>query len=109
MSDADLIERLERVIESRMRERPESSYVAQLLAGGEPALSAKLREEAEELIAAALRGETVHEAADLVFHLLVLLASRGVQFAAVRAELERRFGTGGLAEKAARPASRGGA
>ena len=106
MSDADVIERLERVIESRMRERPEASYVARLLAGGEPELSAKLREESEELIAAGARDETVHEAADLLFHLLVLLASRGVEFAAVRAELERRFGIGGLTEKAARPVGR---
>ena len=109
MSDADVIERLERVIESRMRERPEASYVARLLAGGETELAAKLREEAEELIAAGLRGETVHEAADLMFHLLVMLASRGVEFAAVRAELERRFGVGGLAEKASRSARTGGA
>jgi phosphoribosyl-ATP pyrophosphohydrolase len=108
MSD-DVIERLERVIESRKRERPEASYVARLLAGGEPELAAKLREEAEELIAAGARGESIHEAADLVFHLLVLLAARGVEFAAVRAELERRFGIGGLAEKAARPARRDGA
>jgi phosphoribosyl-ATP pyrophosphohydrolase len=104
MSEADVIERLERVIQTRLRERPDASYVARLLAGGEPELTAKIREESGELCAASERAETVHEAADLVFHLLVLLASRGVEFAAVRAELERRFGTGGLAEKAARSA-----
>ena len=103
MSEVDVFERLEQVIRGRVRERPEGSYVTRLLAGGEPALAAKIREEAGELIAAAGgRSETVHEAADLLFHVLVLLAARGVELAAVRQELDRRFGIGGLAEKAGR-------
>src|SRR5688500_15286783 len=84
MADADVIERLERVIRSRMSEQPDASYVARLLAGGEREMTAKIREEADELVAASARDETVHEAADLVFHVLVLLASRGIDFAAVR-------------------------
>ena len=110
MSDVDVLERLERVLQARVRERPEGSYVVRLLAGGESALAAKLREEAEELIAAhAVRRETVYEAADLLFHMLVLLAARDVELAAVCRELERRFGVGGLAEKAARGARSDGA
>jgi phosphoribosyl-ATP pyrophosphohydrolase len=100
---SDVIERLERVIEGRVRERPAGSYVTRLLDGGEPAIAAKIREESGELIAAARPDETAHEAADVVFHMLVLLAARGVAWSGVCGELERRFGTGGLAEKAARP------
>jgi len=103
MVTSDVIERLERVIQGRVRERPAGSYVTRLVEGGEPAIAAKVREEAAELCAAAGEGESAHEAADVLFHVLVLLGLRGVPFAAVRAELERRFGTGGLAEKAARP------
>ena len=100
MAAGDVIERLEKVIQGRVRERPEGSYVARLLEGGEPAIAAKLREEAAEL--GAPDADTVHEAADVLFHMLVLLGVRGVEFGAVCGELERRFGTGGLAEKAAR-------
>jgi phosphoribosyl-ATP pyrophosphohydrolase len=102
MPDPDVIERLERVIQGRLRERPEGSYVVRLLTGGEPELARKIREEAGELIEARPGSETVRETADLVFHILVLLALRGVPFASVCEELERRFGVGGLAEKAGR-------
>jgi phosphoribosyl-ATP pyrophosphohydrolase len=98
----DVIERVEAVIRERLRERPAGSYVTRLLDGGEPAIAAKIREESQELCAAAGAAESVHEAADVLFHVLVLLGLRGVGFAAVCGELERRFGTGGLAEKAAR-------
>jgi len=98
-----VIERLEGVIDSRRRERPEGSYVTRLLEGGEGAMAAKLREEAEELIEAGPdRSATAHEAADLMFHTLVLLGAREVPMAEVCAVLERRFGTGGLVEKASR-------
>jgi phosphoribosyl-ATP pyrophosphohydrolase len=103
MAASDVIERLEQVIADRLRERPRGSYVTRLLDGGEPAIAAKIREEAAELCSAAGVPESVHEAADVLFHVLVLLGARGVGFAAVCGELERRFGTGGLAEKAARP------
>jgi phosphoribosyl-ATP pyrophosphohydrolase len=106
MSDLDVIERLERVIQGRLHERPEGSYVARLIAGGEPEIARKIREESAELIAAGSGLETVREAADLVFHTLVLLAARGIEFSAVCQELDRRFGVGGLAEKAARAGRR---
>jgi phosphoribosyl-ATP pyrophosphohydrolase len=105
MAGADILERLGAVIEQRRRERPDDSYVVRLLDGGHEAVAAKLREESEELIEAAASGDadhTAHEAADLLFHTLVLLAQAGVETAAVYAELERRFGTGGLEEKASR-------
>lgn len=105
MSEAQILERLAAVIEQRRRERPEGSYVVRLLDGGLEAIAAKVREESEELLEAAAAGRAeaiVHEAADLVFHLWVLLAERGVPPAAVYAELQRRFGTGGLVEKARR-------
>jgi phosphoribosyl-ATP pyrophosphohydrolase len=99
----DVIERLERVIESRLRERPANSYVTSLFEGGEPVLAAKLREEADELAEAAGDGPaTTREAADLLFHVLVVLSARQVRFADVCAELERRFGVGGHQEKASR-------
>jgi phosphoribosyl-ATP pyrophosphohydrolase len=94
------------VIETRRRERPEKSYVVSLLDGGVAKIGAKVTEEAAELVEAAGTDDhahTVREAADLVFHSLVLLAARGIRFAEVEAELARRFGIGGFAEKAARP------
>ena len=103
---AVILDRLFAVIEARRAERPSGSYVVRLLDGGLEAIEAKVREEAQEVIDAA-RDETdeavAHEAADLLFHLWVLLASRGVPPAAVYAELARRFGIGGLEEKASRP------
>jgi phosphoribosyl-ATP pyrophosphohydrolase len=109
MSGSDVLERLANVIQQRHRELPEGSYVSSLFAGGPQAIAAKVREEAEELIDAALADDsahTVHEAADLLFHVLVLLESAGVAPAEVLAELERRFGTGGLVEKASRARER---
>ena len=105
MATTDILDRLAAVIETRRGSRPEDSYVAQLLAGGHGAIAAKVREESEELIEAAAEddpGHTAHEAADLLFHMLVLLADAGVSPGAVVEELERRFGTGGLVEKRAR-------
>ena len=106
----DVLETLEGVIASRKGGSPEGSYTSRLLAGGVPAIGAKVAEEAGELVRAAA-GETddrvVSEAADLVYHTLVLLAVRDVPLQRVGDELARRFGTSGLAEKAAR--ERGGA
>ena len=82
-----------RVISERAAERPDGSYTAELLDGGVGACAQKVGEEAVELVRAAL-SETdervVEEAADLVYHLYVLLASRGVDVAAVEDELARR-------------------
>ncbi len=101
---------LERTIASRRDEggaRP--SYVVELLRGGRPAILAKLREELSELIEAvpeseapAGRSEVVHETADLVFHLLVLLGHERISWAEIEAELDRRAGVSGLEEKARR-------
>jgi len=104
MSSSAVLERLEQVIAERRRERPAGSYVTRLLEGGEAAMTAKLLEEAAEL-AEADPGDakhTAHEAADLLFHALVLLGARGVALAEVCAVLEGRFGIGGLVEKASR-------
>ena len=95
------------MIASRKGGSPDRSYTSRLLAGGVAAIGAKVTEEAGEVVRAAA-GETddrvVAEAADLVYHLLVLLAARDVSLERVCAELARRFGTSGLAEKAARSA-----
>jgi phosphoribosyl-ATP pyrophosphohydrolase len=102
----EILERLFSVIEGRKGGDPASSYTAKLLADGKPKIAKKLGEEATETIIAATAGtpaEVARESADLLYHLLVLWAAAGVKPAEVWAELARREGTSGLAEKAARP------
>jgi phosphoribosyl-ATP pyrophosphohydrolase len=97
--------RLEAAIAARRAAPPEDSYVAHLHAKGLGKIAQKLGEEATETVIAALMGdeaEVITEAADLLFHLMVLLGAKGVKLEQVLAELERREGTSGLAEKAAR-------
>jgi phosphoribosyl-ATP pyrophosphohydrolase len=98
--------RLEQTIAARIASGDgSSSYVAQLHARGLPVIARKLGEEAVEAIVAALGGsreELTSEAADLLFHLLVLLGAKGVPLVDVLAELDRRDGTSGLEEKASR-------
>jgi phosphoribosyl-ATP pyrophosphohydrolase/phosphoribosyl-AMP cyclohydrolase len=82
-----------RTIVTRARERPEGSYTARLLDAGTPAVARKVGEEAVEVVTAALSESDerlVSEAADLVYHLYVLLAARGVDLSAVEDELEER-------------------
>jgi len=101
----DTLTRLETVIAQRRTAAPDTSYVASLNARGLPVIARKLGEEAVEAVIAALAGsreELVGEAADVLFHLLVLLAAKDVPLAEVLAELDRRDGLSGLAEKAAR-------
>lgn len=101
----ETLTRLEAAIAVRRGASPDASYVASLHAKGLPKIAQKLGEEATETVIAALtgdEGELVAEAADLVFHLLVLLGAKGVALDQVVAELERREGLSGLAEKAAR-------
>ena len=101
----DVLDRIAATIESRKGAAPDTSYVAQLFARGDGTILKKIGEEATETVIAAKDGDTlalVREVADLWFHCLVLLASRGLGPADVLAELERREGTSGLAEKAAR-------
>ena len=103
----DALTRLEATITARLRADPGASYVASLKAKGLPTIARKLGEEATEAVVAALSGsdeELVGEAADVLFHLTVLLAARGIALQRVMAELERREGTSGLAEKASRSA-----
>ena len=104
-SNADILERLYRVIESRKGADAATSYTAKLFADGRAKIARKLGEEAVEAVTAALAGgkpELVAESADLLYHLLVLWADAGIAPAEIWAELERREGTSGIAEKAAR-------
>ncbi|MBC2670754.1 phosphoribosyl-ATP diphosphatase [Novosphingobium piscinae] len=101
----DTLARLEQTIAARRGADPASSYVAKLTARGVGKIAQKVGEEATETVIAALSGEAhdlVGEAADLLFHLMVLLGAKDVPLAAVMAELDRREGLSGLAEKAAR-------
>lgn len=103
----DALTRLEETVAARLSADPDGSYVASLAARGVPHIARKLGEEAIETLVAALDGTDdalVGEAADLLFHLTVLLAAKGVPLERVMAELERREGTSGLAEKAGRSA-----
>lgn len=104
-SAPDTLARLEAVIASRKSASPDSSYVARLHARGLPVIARKLGEEAIEAVVAALAeddAELVGEAADIVFHLLVLLSARGISLQQVLEELDRREGVSGLEEKASR-------
>ncbi len=101
----DTLHRLAATIAARKGADAGSSYTASLLASGLPRIAQKLGEEAVETVIAALSGDAkafTGEAADLLFHLLVLLEARDVPLAAVLAELDAREGTSGLLEKAAR-------
>jgi phosphoribosyl-ATP pyrophosphohydrolase len=110
MTDRDLhpLDELEQTILARQAASGERSYTAQLLAGGVEKIGEKILEEASEVVEAAGepgdegREHTIREAGDLVYHLLVLLAARGVSFSEVEAELARRAGVSGLDEKANR-------
>ncbi|WP_333570990.1 phosphoribosyl-ATP diphosphatase [Sphingomonas sp.] len=102
---ADLLDTLEQTIRDRRLGDPATSYVAKLTARGRAKIAQKLGEEATEAVIAAIqddREELVKESADLIFHLLVLLADMGLGLDDVRAELARREGVSGIAEKAAR-------
>jgi len=91
-----MLEVLERVLESRKVERPAGSYTAGLFERGEPQICRKIGEEATEVVTAALGGEgdarVVSEVADLWFHTMVLLASRGIPLRRVFEELATRHG-----------------
>ena len=102
---AAALDRLFATIEARKNAAPDVSYTAKLLAGGTPAIAAKITEEVAETVAAAL-GEgpeaLTRESADLLYHLCVLWADGGIRPEDVWAELARREGISGLAEKASR-------
>lgn len=97
--------RLAETVEARKSADPSSSWTAKLLARGPEKCAEKFGEEAIEAIIEAVKGDRdrlVSEAADVVFHMLVMLAARDVTLAEVEAELARREGTSGLVEKASR-------
>ncbi|MEL7686857.1 phosphoribosyl-ATP diphosphatase [Citromicrobium bathyomarinum] len=102
----ETLARLEQIILERRSCDPETSYVALLKREGRPTMARKLGEEAVEATVAALSGsdeDMVGESADLLFHLMVLLADRDIALADVMAELDRREGISGIEEKASRP------
>ena len=104
----DFLDTLESVIRARKGGDPDTSYVAKLFSRGRAKIAQKLGEEATETVIAAMAGdraELTGEAADLIFHLLVLLADADVSLDDVRAELRRREGVSGIAEKASRQTS----
>ncbi len=109
MSGADdlaVLARLAATVAARRGADPESSHTAKLLAKGPEKCAEKFGEEAVEAIIEAVKGDRarlVSEAADTLYHLLVMLAARDLGLADVAAELARREGVSGLAEKAARP------
>jgi phosphoribosyl-ATP pyrophosphohydrolase len=103
----DILQQLAALIRSRSAGGEAQSYTRELLDAGPERCARKLCEEAVETVIAALgpdKSALTREAADLVYHLLVLLECRGVALSGVLAELESRMGTSGLAEKAARKA-----
>ncbi len=112
MTSSPVLVQLMATIEDRKRNPPERSYTTKLFAGGVPKIGEKVLEEAAEVVEAAAEAveaanngghqHLVHEAADLIYHLFVMLAHCGVELNEVEAELAGRFGISGLDEKAAR-------
>jgi len=102
---ADVLDRLFAVIESRRAADPETSHTARLFQKGTRKIAQKVGEEAVEAVIEAVRGKRdrlIAESADLMYHLLVLWADQRVTPAEVWAELSRREGFSGIAEKAGR-------
>jgi len=94
------------IVAARAKAAPDESWTAKLIASGPERVAKKFGEEAVEAVIAAVQGDKAAltaEAADVLFHLLVLLEAGGVSLDDVMTELERRTGQSGLAEKAARP------
>jgi len=101
----DTLSKLAATIEARKAALPDTSWTAKLLARGPEKAAEKFGEEAIEAVIEAVKGDRTaltSEAADVLYHLLVMLASRDVTLEAVYAELERREGLSGIDEKAAR-------
>ena len=99
------ITHLAATIAARIGADPDSSWTATLLAKGPEKCAEKFGEESIEAIIEAVRGDTAaltREAADVIYHLLVMLAARGVTLADVESELTRRAGQSGITEKAGR-------
>jgi len=102
---SDTLSRLFATIETRKSADPDSSWTAKLLSKGPEKCAEKFGEEAVEAIIEAVKGDRAaltSEAADVIYHLAVMLAARDIPLEDVLAELERREGTSGLEEKASR-------
>lgn len=105
---SSILQQLMDVIQNRKAHPPERSYTTSLFQGGVDTIGEKILEEAAELVEAAreqgaeAHQHVVHEAADLIYHLWVMLGHREVMLSEVETELARRFGVSGLDEKAAR-------
>ena len=100
-----ILEQLAATIMARRGTDPDTSWTARLLAKGPEKCAEKFGEEAIEAIIEAVKGDRARltaEAADVIYHLLVMLAARDVSLADVLAELDRRAGQSGLDEKASR-------
>jgi len=106
--ETSILARLMAVVEDRKRNPPAKSYTTSLFAGGVSKIGGKIIEEAQEVVEAA--GETgeagrkhqIYEAADLIYHLFVLMGHLDISLAEIEAELAKRFGISGIDEKAAR-------
>ncbi|MDE0697612.1 MAG: phosphoribosyl-ATP diphosphatase [Boseongicola sp.] len=101
----DILERLARTISEKRAADPKSSWTAQLLAAGPERAAKKFGEEAVEAVIEAVRGDRdklAAEAADVLYHLLVMLATREIELDEVLKVLEGREGISGVDEKAAR-------
>ena len=108
----EILQQIDRIIAQRRSADPEESYVAQLHSAGLNKILEKVGEECVETLLAAKdcqngqgTEQLVYETADLWFHSLVMLSHLGCDSELVLAELQRRFNTSGLAEKAAREGS----
>lgn len=102
----DMFERLFAIFDERKTASPEESYVAKMYMKGRSKIAKKVGEEGVEVALAAVENKErsmVKESADLLFHLLLLWHQAGVKPEEVAAELARREGTSGIAEKKSRP------
>ena len=97
----DILVRLDKILEDRKSSNSKNSYIAALYEKGNNYICDKVIEEASELVEATneSKNQIIHESADLLFHVLVLLASHDIKYARILEELEKRFGTSGIEEK----------
>ncbi len=104
-TDGTILQRLAEVVQQRYDQRPAASYTTELFEAGHDTIAAKIIEEAYELIAttadegAPNPSEVIHEAADLMYHLLVFTTAAGIAWKDVERELQNRFGAGGLTNR----------
>lgn len=105
MENNEILTALYEVVQDRKINPPEKSYMVKLLDGGVDKIASKITEEAAEFIEAAGENDddhTVYEAADLLFHTIVMLGYKNIEPALVLQELGRRFGISGITEKESR-------